>query len=438
MIHVLREVVRAVFMDSSHTLYFILIAVCLLLSAFFASAEVAIVSLSKIRVKHLLSNNVKFADILDRFQKQPGIFLSAILLGNTLVNIAAASLATVVVVKIMGESLGALVATVVITIAVLIFCEVIPKTIAAHNSEKIALAYSIPVQLLIWVLYPFVWPLNKIGAGFTRMVTTPGEMKPTVDEAEIRTAIDVGEAEGVWKDTEADMIHKAFEFPDRPVRDVMQPRTEVSFLEEGTKLDEFLKIYSEHPHSRFPVYKETPDNVTGMLTVKDVLMAMAKNEIGPEEPVDGLVRQAYFVPETKRLGEMLAEMRDHNYHMAIVIDEFGGVAGVANLEHLAAEIIGSIGDEMTLNEKEITPIDANTYEVDGGLRIEEANDQLDLDLPVGEYDTVAGFILSHLGRIPRQGEHFKYRDLKMAITELANRKIERITITREKNAQASP
>jgi len=293
------------------------------------------------------------------------------------------------------------------------------------------------VQLLIWILYPIVWVLNKIGAGFTRMVTDAGEARLTVDEAEIRTAIDVGEAEGVWKETEADMIHKAFEFPDRPVSDVMQPRTEISFIEEGTLLEEFLKIYSEHPHSRFPVYHETMDNVTGMLTVKDVLMAMANNENHEQDPVDRLVRQAYFVPETKRLGEVLAEMRDSNFHMAIVIDEFGGVAGIANLEHLASEILGSIGDEMSTNEKEITPIDANTFEIDGGLRVEEANDELELDLPSGDYDTVAGFILSHLGRIPKQGEHFRYRDIKIAITEIVNRKIERITITREKNAPPS-
>lgn len=426
------------YMDSSHTIYFIFIACCLLLSAFFSSAEVAVISMSRMRVKHLLSNDVKFADLLDSFQKQPGIFLSAILLGNTLVVIAATSAATIVAVGLLGESLGAIIATIVLTVIILVFGEVIPKTIAAHNNEKLALAYAIPIQLLIWVLYPFVWPLNKIGAGFTRMIRDTGEIRPTVDEAEIRTAIDVGEAEGVWKETEADMIHKAFEFPDRPVKDVMLPRTEVAFIEEGTSLDEFLKIYSEHPHSRFPVYRDTLDNVIGLLTVKDVLMSIARDEIKPEHPVDGLVRQAYFVPETKRLGELLAEMRNHNYHTAIVIDEFGGVAGMANLEHLAAEIMGSIGDEMTAEEKEITPIDANTYEVDGGLRVEEANEELDLDLPPGEYDTVAGFILSHLGRIPRQGEHFKYRDLTLAITELANRKIERITITREKNAPPAP
>jgi putative hemolysin len=421
-------------MDSEHTGYLILIFVCLLFSAFFSSAEVSIISLSRIRVKHLLSNDVKFADILESFQKQPGMFLSAILLGNTMVNIAAASLGTVIAVSLLGDNLGALVATICITLLVLVLGEVIPKTVAAHNAEKIALAYAVPVQLVIWILYPLVWVLNKIGAGFSRMVTDTGEARLTVDEAEIRTAIDVGEAEGVWKETEADMIHKAFEFPDRPVSDVMQPRTEISFIEEGTPLAEFLQTYSEHPHSRFPVYKDTMDNVTGMLTVKDVLMAMAKDAIAQDDSVDGLVRQAYFVPETKRLGELLAEMRDNNFHMAIVIDEFGGVAGIANLEHLASEIMGSIGDEMLADEREITPIDANTYEVDGGLRVEEANDELDLDLPSGDYDTVAGFILSHLGRIPRQGEHFRYRDLKISITELVNRKIERITITREKHA----
>lgn len=426
------------FMSSQHSLYLIIIIICLALSAFFASAEVAVVSMSRIRVKHLLSNDVKFADILESFKDNPGVFLSAILLSNNLVNMAIAALATVIFVDLLGEeNLGALVATIVATIVLLIFGDVVPKTIATQHNEKLALAYAIPIQIVIWVLYPFVWVLNKIGAGFTRITTDSSGNRVTVDEAEIRTAIDVGEAEGVWKETEADMIHRAFEFSDRPVSDVMQPRTEISFIEEGTSLKDFFDIYKEHPHSRFPIYRDMPDNVTGMLTVKDVLMAVAKNEIGNNDPIDSLIRPAYFVPETKRLGELLTEMRDHNFHMAIVIDEFGGVAGIANLEHLAAELMGSMGDEMRAGEKEIMPIDANTYDIDGGLRIEEANDQLNLELPEGEYDTVAGFILSHLGRIPHQGDHFKYRDLTIAITEMSNRKIERITITRERNAPAA-
>ena len=425
-------------MGSQHSLYFILIVICLVISAFFASAEVAIVSMSRIRIKYLLSNDVKFADILESFKANPGIFLSAILLGNNLVNMAIAAMATVIFVDLLGEeNLGALIATIVATIVLLIFGDVVPKTLATQHNEKLALAYAVPIQIIIWVLYPFVWALNKISAGFTRVTADSHGNRVTIDEAVIRTAIDVGEAEGVWKEAEADMIQRAFEFSDRPVRDVMQPRTEISFIEEGTCLKEFLDTYKEHPHSRFPIYHDTPDNVTGMLTVKDVLMAMAKGEISEDDPIDKLIRPAYFVPETKRLGELVTEMRDHNYHMAIVIDEFGGVAGIANLEHLAAEILGNIGDEMKSNEREIVPIDANTYEVDGSLRIEEANDQLKLDLPEGEYDTVGGFILSHLGRIPNQGDRFKYRNLTIVITEMANRKIERITITREKNAQAA-
>ncbi len=424
-------------MSNEHTIFFILILVCLIANAFFSSAEVAFIALSRIRIKHLVGQGVKWANILEKFKEEQGIFLSAMLLGSNMVQIAAASLATVVAVNQWGETWGAVAATVILTALVLVFGEVIPKTFAVHHSEKVALVYAVPVKVIIWILYPFVWLLSKIGVGFTRWVTDGDADKATVDEAEIRTAIDVGEAEGVWKEAEADMIHNAFEFPDRPVKEAMQPRTEIAFVEEGTTLDEFLEIYREHPLARFPVYKDTPDNVTGILTIKDVLMAIARGTIHGDDKVDTLVRTAYFVPETKRLGELLPEMRDHNNHMAVVVDEFGGVAGIANLEHLAAEIMGSIGDEMSAVVKEIIPIDANTNDVDGELRIEDANEELDLHLPEGDYDTVAGFILSHLGRIPRQGEHFRYHNLKMAITEMKDRKIERVTITREKDASAA-
>lgn len=423
-------------MSGHQTLYLIIIVFCLFASAFFSSAETAIVSLSKLRVKHMVSQGKKWAELLEKFQAAPSFFLSTILLGNTLVNITAATMSTVLSVSILGETLGALVATIAITILVLVFGEVLPKTFAIHNAERMALIYAIPVQIVMWVLYPFVWLLSKIGGMVTHIVTEDEE-KMTVDEEEIRTAIDVGEAEGVWEEAEADMIHKAFEFPDRPVRDVMQPRTDTAFIPAGTTLDEFLEIYREHPHSRFPVYRETSDNVIGILTVKDVLMAMAKDSMKNADVIDSLIRSPYFVPESKKLGELLPEMRDHNYHIAIIIDEYGGVAGIANLEHLAAEIMGSIGDEMTSAEKEIVSIDANTYNIDGAIRLEEANAELDLDLPEGDYDTVAGFILSHLGRIPQQGEHFKYHDLKIAISEMRDKKIERIIITKEKHVSSA-
>ncbi len=425
-------------MEDINSLYLIIFVICLGLSAFFSSAETAFVSVPRLKAKHLVSVGRKGAERLERLVEQPSRFLAAILLGNNLVNVAAAVLGTVMAVAAVGPAWGALVATIGVTTLILIFGEVIPKTFAAHHAEGVALAYTGSIELLIWVLYPFVWALNHIGLGFTRMVTETEEDKKLVTEEEIRTALTVGEAEGVWEEDEAEMLQSAFEFADRPVREVMQPRTEVTWLEQGTTLAAFLDIYRQSPYSRFPVYKGTPDSVVGVLSIKDVLMAQASDSLDMESPVDELVRPVYFVPETKLLGELLAEMRDNNYRMVVVIDEYGGVAGIATLEHLTAEIMGSIGDELAGKEEDFVTIDANTFEVDGGLRVEEANEELGLDLPTGDYETIAGFILSHLGRIPKQGEQLRYKDLKLAILEMRERKIERILVTKEKDAAPAP
>ena len=426
------------YMESISSSYLILFAICLGLSAFFSSAETAFISLPKLRVKHLVSIRKKGAERLERMVGEPSKFLAAILLGNNLVNVAAAALGTMLAIAAVGPAWGALVAIIGVTTLILVFGEVIPKTFASHHAEGVALTYAGPIELVIWVLYPFVWVLSRIGLGFTRMVAEAEENKKIVTEEEIRTAITVGEAEGVWEEEEAEMLHRAFEFADRPVKEVMQPRTEIAWLEQGTSLAEFLDVYREFPFSRFPVYKGTPDSVVGVLSIKDVLMAQANNSLNVDGPIDELVRPVHFVPETKLLGELLAEMRDNNYRMVVVIDEYGGVAGIATLEHLTAEIMGSIGDELAGEEEDFVTIDANTFEVDGGLRIEEANEELGLDLPFGDYETIAGFILSHLGRIPKQGEQLKYKDLKLAIIEMRERKIERILVTKEKDAAPAP
>ncbi|MBM4452130.1 MAG: HlyC/CorC family transporter [Chloroflexi bacterium] len=423
-------------MENINSLQIILFIVCLVLSAFFSSAETAFVALPKLRLKHLVSIKRRGAARLEKITAEPSRFLSAVLLGNNLVNIGAAALATVIAIATLGPAWGALAATIVVTLLILVFGEVIPKTIAQHYAEKVALAYVIPVQLVIWILYPFVWGLNHIGLRFTKLVRE--EEKPTISEEEFRTAISVGEEEGIWEEEEAEMLHSAFEFADRPVHEVMQPRTEVAWVEQGITLAKFLEVYRHQPFSRFPVYKKTRDNVVGVLSIKDVLMALANDKLKTDSSIDELVRPVHFVPETKRLGELLAEMRDNKYHIVVVVDEFGGTAGIATLEHLTAEIMGTIGDELAGKDEDIVTINANTFEVDGGLRIEDANEELDLDLPDGDYDTVAGFILSHLGRIPKQGEHLRYKDLKLAILEMRDRKIERILVTKEKDAAPAP
>ena len=418
--------------DGSWLLVFFL--VCVGFSAFFSSAETAFISLPKLRIRHLVDSGMRGAERVARIMEQPSKFLATILLGNNFVNVAAAALGTVMAVEVFGPALGALVATVGVTVIILVFSEVIPKTFAAHHAERLALLYITPVRGVTWLLFPFAAVLSHIGLGFTRVLSGPEEAKGLVSEEEIRTAITVGEAEGVVEEAEAEMLHKVFEFGDRPVREMMTPRTEITWVEEGSKLGDFLQIYSQAPHSRFPVYKETTDNVVGILSIKDVLKAQADGFITKASPINDLVRPAYFVPETKLLDELLTEMRDGNYNIAMVVDEFGGIAGVVTIEQLVEEIVGGIGDELGEAEKEFVVIGENAFQVDGGLRIDEANEELNLGLPSGDYETIAGFILSHLGRIPKQGEQLKYKDLKLVITEMRRMKIEWVLVTKEEDA----
>jgi putative hemolysin len=228
------------------------------------------------------------------------------------------------------------------------------------------------------------------------------------------------------------MLHKVFEFTDRPVSKVMVPRTEIVWVEHGTKVSDFLDIYTQKPYSRFPVYKDNTDNVVGILSAKDVLMKLADDSATKRTVIDDLVRAAYFIPESKHLGELLAEMRDGGYRMAIVVDEFGGIAGMVTLGQLTEEIMGDIRDELIGEARDFVVTGDSTFQLDGGFRIEEANEELKLELPLDDYETVAGFILSHLGRIPEQGEQFKYKNLKFVIAEMRGMKIERVVVTREK------
>jgi len=246
--------------------------------------------------------------------------------------------------------------------------------------------------------------------------------------------ISVGHKEGTVEESEAEMLHKVFDFGDRPVREVMVPRPEVISIEQGSKVGDFLNLYAESPLSRFPVFQENMDNVVGILSIKDVLMALAKGAISNESTIDELVRPAYFAPDAKRINELFAEMRDKNYRMTVVIDEYGGTAGIVSLSRLVEEIVGPVGDELAAIEKEFEIINAYTFQIDGSMRIEEANEEMELELPEGDYETVAGFVLSLLGHIPKTGEQLKYKDLKLVITEMQGVKIEKILLTKERHA----
>jgi CBS domain containing-hemolysin-like protein len=254
-----------------------------------------------------------------------------------------------------------------------------------------------------------------------------------MSEEEIRSMISVGREEGVVEEAEAEMLHKVFDFGDRSVREVMTPRPEIVWIdiEEGFSLADFLAIYAESPHTRFPVFRDNVDTVVGVFSIKDVLMAQAKGSLDKESSIERLVRPVHFVPETKGIAQLFAEMQSGGYNMVVVVDEYGGTSGIVTMETLLEEIVGRLGDELTGAVKEFEYIDEQTIQVDGGMRVEEANEELGLGLPQGDYETVAGFILSLLGRIPREGEQVRYDGMKLVVGEMHGLRIEKILVTRE-------
>ncbi len=421
---------------STIELYLVLLLVCLVLSAFFSSSETAFIALQRIRVEHLVNTKVRGADRIARMIKRPERLLSTILLGNNLVNTAAAALGTVVAVYFWEER-GILIATIGVTILLLIISETTPKTIAARHPERLALIFARPIEIISWIFAPFVIVLSWIASGFSKLAGGAPVPRSLASEEEIRTMISLGHKEGTVEKDEALMLHNVFDFGNRPVREAIVPRTEVVWVEKGTKLADFLSIYAESPLSRFPVYEDNMDNVIGILSVKDVLMALAKNPTGNEAAIDDLIRPAYLAPETKRISELFVEMRDKNYRVAVVIDEFGGTAGIVSLSRLVEEIVGPVGDEFAEAEKEYEAINEYTFQIDGGMRIEEANQELGLDLPEGDYETVAGFVLDLLGHIPKQDEQLRYKAFKLVITEMRGVKIEKILLIKKKDAAAA-
>ncbi len=417
-------------------IYVAFLVICLVLSAFFSGSETAFISIQRFRLEHLISTEVKGARRVARMIERPERFLSVVLLGNTLVNAAAAAIATTIAV-FFWEERGIIFATIALTIILLIFCEATPKTVAAQHSEKLSILLVRALQLISWIFTPFVIVLSWIASAFTKIAGGTPVPRSIISDEEIRTMISVGSKEGTVEEAEAKMLHKVFDFGDRPVHEVMVPRLEVAALEQGSTISDFLRLYAESPISRFPVYKENMDNVVGVLSVKDVLMARAKGTISGESTIDDLTRPAYFTPETKLINQLFFEMRDNNYRMAVVVDEYGGTAGIVSLSRLVEEIVGEVGDELAGIEKDYEIINEYTFQIDGSMRIEEVNEEMELDLPEGEdYETVAGFILSLLGHIPKRNEQLRYKGLKMVITEMRGQKIEKILLTKERKAKA--
>jgi len=416
-------------MDDSSILYIILLVICIMASAFFSSAETVFISLPKTRVKYLVDTDVHGAKRVAKLTDKPEKLLATVLLCNNLVNVAAASLGTALAVSVWDGDIAILISTIVVTILLLIFAEVTPKTVALRNAERMALVYVYPMEIINRVVSPMAAALSWLG--MTLAGGKGGMPQTLVSEEEIRSMISAGTKEGTVEVSEAEMLHKVFEFGNRTVHEVMIPRPEVVWIEDGTRLGDFLAIYANSPHTRFPIYRESIDNVIGVLSIKDVLMAQANGSLDEDSIISDLVRPVVFVPETKLIAELFAEMQSGGYNMAMIVDEYGVTTGLVTMGQLVGEIVGEIGDELVMADKEFEMIDDKTVQIDGGMHIEEANAELGLNLPAGNYDTVAGFLLSLLGHIPHEGEQVRYGGLKIAVTQMKDLRIEKILVTKE-------
>jgi putative hemolysin len=417
--------------DEIEVFSIVALGVLLLISAFFSGAEAALLSVQRVRIRHLADSGSVRAARVARMVEHPERLLPPILLGNNLANTAAAAIGTVIAISLLNsERQAVLVATIAATAFILVFGETIPKTLGTRHAERVSLAVALPLQWIGWLMFPAVLVLQQISRAVTRMFRAPNSLGAVVTEEEIKTMVTVGREAGTVERGEEEMIRRVFEFGERRVREVMTPRPEIVWVEQGTTFREFLAIYNDHYHARFPVFDTKMDNVVGFLSVKDVLRSQVHGELPLDDSVTTIMRTPYFVPETKLVAELFEEMRALGHQMAMSADEFGGVAGLVTLNQLVEEVVGPVGQEGEAPEEEVVALSENVFELDAGIQVQEANERLDLDLPEGEYETVAGFILERLGRVPQEQEQFTYGRLHFRILEMRGVKIERVLVNR--------
>ena len=417
-------------MDNSDLWRLALLVLCLMLSGFFSASETAYIALPRARLMHLVKMRRRGALRVERLLQRPDRFLATVLLGNNLVNTGAAVLATVLAIKMIGDGdLAVVVSTLGVTAILLVFGETIPKSIAWHRSEKVAFIVSRPLTLMGFVLSPAVRTLQVASHLGTRLAGGR-DVGHQLGEQELRTLISASAQSGAVEAGEAAMLEKVFRFGDRQVREIMTPRPEIVWIEQNITLEGFLESYGEHSHTRFPVYDGYIENVAGILSIKDVMLALAKGGVSGSSWVADFLRPAYFVPETKTVSSTFDEARQGGHSLVLTVDEFGGIAGLATVKQLLEVIVGQVRDEGTELEEVIIPVDEHTFRVDAGAGVNEINEELDLDIPEGDYQTVAGFLLESMGRIPDEGDVLEFRDLKFTVKAMAGVKIEEVELRR--------
>jgi len=419
--------------DAQAWLQLTALIVSLFLCALASAAETSFTSISRIKLKNLVEDGDPKGIEIDHLLANPNKFFSTILVINSVAVIVASSMATVLALRYAG-SLGELIATILISLVVLIFCEITPKTAAVQNPLRWAKVFVRPVRDAAWVLQPIVWSLGVITTSLVRVMG--GQVKhrgPFVTEEELRLLVTVGEEEGVLEEDETEMIHSIFEFADTTVREVMIPRIDMVTLESDATVDEAVDLALQGGFSRIPVYKESIDDIIGVLYTKDMLKQLRENHNALL--IRDLVRPAYFVPETKKLDDLLREMQQKHVHMVLVVDEYGSVAGLVTIEDLVEEIVGDIQDEYDREEKLYEQIHKNEYIFSAKISIDEFNELMDTHLDDSDYETLGGFLYAQLDKIPNVGDTGTFNDLTFTVLTTRGRRITQVKVERKQKSQ---
>ena len=403
-----------------------LLVVLLMGSGFFSASETSLMSLSKIRIRYMEDEGVKGAKLVGSLIEKSSDLLSSILVGNNIVNIAATSVSTSLFISIFGDG-GVAIATAVMTVLVLVFGEITPKTIAANSPEKVAVVVSKPISIIMKITKPIVWVFNLLtGIIFKIMGIDNDGVKPFITEEELKAMVNVSHEEGVLEMEEREIINNVFQFGDMQAKEAMIQRLDMVAIDIEDSYDEIIELFKSEKLSRLPVYQESIDDIVGILNIKDIIF-LSDEEIENFDIKD-YVREAFFTYEFKKITQLLEEMKKEKTQMAIVVDEYGGTAGLLTIEDLVEVIVGDIDDEYDEEEEEIVKINDNEYLVEGSTKISDVNEQLGINLESEEFDSIGGFIIGYLKRIPEENEIIEVEDVKFKVESIDKNRINKIRI----------
>lgn len=411
-------------METSDIIQLVIVIILLSASAFFSSAETALMTSNKLKMRNLADNGNKRAAKVLKVTENTDKMLSAILIGNNIVNLTASSISTTLTLKIFGSKLVGI-ATGILTFLILVFGEITPKNVASKNAENMALAYIGVISFLVTLLTPVIFIVNTVAKFVISIFNKNGDDNNAVTEEELRAMVEYSHEEGVIENEEKKMIVNVVDFGDTVAGDIMVPRVDMVMVDEKSSYEEILQVFREERYTRIPVYEETPDNVIGILNVKDFLLIEDKENFVMKE----LLREPLYTYEYKKTSALMMDMRKTGANIVIVLDEYGITAGLITLEDMLEEIVGEIRDEFDADEDEgISKISDLEYLIDGSTNLDDINDRIGLSLSSEEYESIGGLIMEKLGRLPVEGEIINFDNIVLTVKKMDHARIEKVCL----------